>query len=76
MFSSWAYIKQNKLQTENDKKAIKLDDTLKVLFPRATDPFSMYEITRYMKDHCIAEPKVKPAAPTNVNSTPQTPTPQ
>lgn len=47
------HIKENKLQTENDKRTIHLDPALKELFPRATDPFSMYEITRYIKDHII-----------------------
>lgn len=64
------------MQTEKDKRAIHLDDTLKVLFPRATDPFSMYEITRYIKDNVIVEPKATPAtpqttAPASGQSTPQ-----
>ena len=46
----WAYIKKNKLQDQKNKRMIKADDTLKVVFGgKAT--VNMFEMTKLVSKH-------------------------
>jgi chromatin remodeling complex protein RSC6 len=46
----WAYIKKNKLQDQKNKRMIKSDDTLKVVFGGKAQ-VNMFEMTKLVNKH-------------------------
>ena len=46
----WVYIKENKLQDENDKRKINADDKLKKIFD-GKDTVDMFEMTKLVSAH-------------------------
>ena len=46
----WVYIKENKLQDENDKRTIVADDKLKKIFD-GQDKVNMFEMTKLVSKH-------------------------
>jgi len=52
----WAYIKENKLQDENDGRTIIADEKLKKIFD-GQEKVNMFEMTKLVSKHLTAEEK-------------------
>lgn len=72
LFYSWKYIKDNKLQSENDRNAIYLDEKMKIIFPNSQNPISkedLYTLIRAQLTVHTPRPKAKSVKKTDQKST-------